>query len=276
VRPLRIMDARRVPQSHALTLSPSEPQLDQPIAHFLQPHRIAIAMMAAIAIGSCCSETRVQPTAAAHVRDDDTANRHSAFIAEASRRFHIPASWIRAVVGAESAAHLRAVSPKGAMGLMQIMPETWSGQRRRYHLGTDPYDAHDNIIAGAACLRELHDRYGAPGFFAAYNAGPARWENHLATGKPLPLETRAYLARLAPIASVNAMDDAVLLASSARSWTRASLFPAPATGSANDDQTTSDLQRLHSTNSRSARDWTNIATPSNGLFVVLMSARQSQ
>jgi len=70
---------------------------------------------------------------------------------------------------------------------------------QRYRLGAGPYDAHDNIIAGAAYLRELHDRYGAPAFLAAYNAGPARWEDHLATGRLLPMETQAYLARLAPV-----------------------------------------------------------------------------
>ena len=75
---------------------------------------------------------------------------------------------------AESFGDVRAMSPKGAMGLMQIMPETWAALRSRYGLGADPYDAHDNIMAGAAYLRELHDRYGTPGFLAAYNAGPAR------------------------------------------------------------------------------------------------------
>jgi soluble lytic murein transglycosylase-like protein len=76
------------------------------------------------------------------------------------------------------------------MGLMQIMPETWATLRLRYGLGADPFDPHDNILAGAAYLRELHDRYGSPGFLAAYNAGPARYEDHLATGQPLPAETR--------------------------------------------------------------------------------------
>ena len=72
------------------------------------------------------------------------------------------------------------------MGLMQIMPRTWAELRARYGLGADPYDPHDNILAGAAYIRELHDRYGAPGFLAAYNAGPGRYERHLATGRPLP------------------------------------------------------------------------------------------
>jgi len=80
-------------------------------------------------------------------------------------------------------------------------------------------------------LRELHDRYGVPGFLAAYNAGPARWEDHLATGRRLPMETQAYLARLAPLVGGNAPDDAVPLASIVRSWTAASLFVARSIGS---------------------------------------------
>jgi membrane-bound lytic murein transglycosylase B len=118
-------------------------------------------------------------------------------IEEASRRFAIPAHWIRAVMTVESAGDVRARSPKGAMGLMQIMPETWADLRMRYRLGSDPYDSRDNILAGAAYLHELHDRYGSPGFPAAYNAGPGRYEQYLA-GRTLPAETRAYVATLAP------------------------------------------------------------------------------
>jgi hypothetical protein len=81
---------------------------------------------------------------------------------------------------------------------MQIMPETWADLRLRYGLGNDPYDPRDNILAGAAYLRELHDRYGSPGFLAAYNAGPTHYEEHLA-GRPLPAETQAYLDNLAPV-----------------------------------------------------------------------------
>ncbi|CEF48551.1 unnamed protein product [uncultured bacterium] len=81
---------------------------------------------------------------------------------------------------------------------MQIMPETWAELRLWYGLGTDPYDARDNILAGTAYLRELHDQYGSPGFLAAYNAGPARYEENLA-GRPLPAETRSYLDKLAPV-----------------------------------------------------------------------------
>lgn len=55
----------------------------------------------------------------------------------------------------------------------------------------------DNIQAGTAYLRELHDRYGSPGFLAAYNARSGRYKEHLA-GRPLPTETQAYLAKLVP------------------------------------------------------------------------------
>jgi hypothetical protein len=96
---------------------------------------------------------------------------------------------------------VHARSPKGAMGLMQIMPATWAELRVRYNLGNDPYDPHDNILAGTAYLRELLDRYGSPGVFAAYNAGPSRYEEHLAGGS-LPDETRAYVAKLANLLAV--------------------------------------------------------------------------
>ncbi len=120
-------------------------------------------------------------------------------IAEASLRFGVPEEWIRAVIRVESAGRERAVSYAGAIGLMQVMPATYDVLRRRYGLGPDPFDARDNIMAGAAYLREMHDRYGRTGMLAAYNAGPGRWEEHLYRGRPLPLETVAYVARLAPM-----------------------------------------------------------------------------
>lgn len=123
-------------------------------------------------------------------------NPFAAFVDEASQRFAIPTNWIGSVINVESAGDLHARSPRGATGLMQIMPATWAELRERYNLGNDPYDPHDNILAGTAYLRELLDRYGSPGVFAAYNAGPSRYEDHLAGGS-LPGETRAYVAKLA-------------------------------------------------------------------------------
>ena len=129
-----------------------------------------------------------------------TAHPHAAFIAEASQRFGIPEHWIRAVLRVESAGDVRAISSAGAMGLMQVMPDTWAGLRRRHGLGRDPYDPRDNIFAGTAYLREMWNRYGnVAAMLAAYNAGPGRYDEHLTTGRVLPAETRAYIATLAPL-----------------------------------------------------------------------------
>ena len=124
-----------------------------------------------------------------------------ATIVEASRRFGVPIAWIERVMQAESGGQTTLggrpiVSRAGAMGLMQLMPGTWTEMRRVYQLGADPYDPHDNIIAGTAYLRAMYDRFGYPGLFAAYNAGPGRYADHLASGRPLPVETRAYLATI--------------------------------------------------------------------------------
>ncbi|WP_407114123.1 lytic transglycosylase domain-containing protein [Bradyrhizobium sp. LMG 9283] len=129
------------------------------------------------------------------------SNPFAAFVHEASNRFAIPINWIGSVISVESAGDVHAKSTKGAIGLMQIMPATWAELRERYDLGNDPYDPHDNILAGTAYLRELLDRYGSPGVFAAYNAGLSRYEEHLAGG-PLPDETRAYVASLANLLAI--------------------------------------------------------------------------
>lgn len=117
-------------------------------------------------------------------------------ITEAARRFGLPPHWIRAVMKQESGFNPRATSRAGAMGLMQVMPGTYAELRRRHGLGPDAYDPRDNILAGAAYLRELHDRFGLEGMLPAYNAGPRRYLQHRDEGRPLPLETRDYVARI--------------------------------------------------------------------------------
>jgi soluble lytic murein transglycosylase-like protein len=129
----------------------------------------------------------------------DEVDRWRPMIEEASTRFGIPTSWIERVMRSESRGltmlnghPIR--SRAGAMGLMQLMPATWTDMRARLGLGTNPDDPRDNILAGTFFLRLMYDRFGYPGLFAAYNAGPARYARHLATGRPLPGETVAYLA----------------------------------------------------------------------------------
>ncbi len=125
------------------------------------------------------------------------------YITEASTRFDVPEPWIRNVMRVESGGELYhgdelVTSWAGAMGLMQVMPETYDGLRYRYSLGDDAYDPHDNILAGTAYLREMYELYGVPGFLAAYNAGPKRVDDYLAGHRPLPDETRHYVAMIAP------------------------------------------------------------------------------
>ncbi|SNT09895.1 MULTISPECIES: lytic transglycosylase domain-containing protein [unclassified Azospirillum] len=117
-------------------------------------------------------------------------------VTAAAHRFDLPQDWIRAVIKAESGGDANAVSAKGALGLMQLMPDTWAEMRDRYSIQSDVLDPAANIMAGSAYLAEMRHRFGYPGLFAAYNAGPARYESHLRYGVPLPAETQAYLAKL--------------------------------------------------------------------------------
>ena len=125
------------------------------------------------------------------------------YVVEASQRFDVPQSWIRNVMHTESGGQLYingqlVTSPVGAMGLMQLMPETYQELEGEYGLGDDPYSPHDNIMAGAAYLREMYDLFGSPGFLAAYNAGPQRLNEYLTDGRPLPDETTHYVAMIQP------------------------------------------------------------------------------
>ena len=129
------------------------------------------------------------------------ADRWARHIADASVRFGVPEAWIRRVMRAESGGRTTLhgspiVSRAGAIGLMQLMPGTWRDMRALLGLGSDPQEPRDNIMAGTAYLRVMYDRFGYPGLFAAYNAGPARYAGHLATGRRLPAETVAYVAEV--------------------------------------------------------------------------------
>jgi hypothetical protein len=129
--------------------------------------------------------------------------RWDALITEASERFHVPKAWIRAVMARESGGRtmlgedMPIVSQAGAVGLMQMLPQTYGEMAAQYRLGGNPFAARDNIMAGAAYLRWLRQKYGYPAMFAAYNAGPGRLEDHLEKGVILPAETRAYIGGIA-------------------------------------------------------------------------------
>lgn len=196
------------------------------------------------------------------------------YIAEASRRFGVPITWIRAVMRAESAGESRAVSSAGAMGLMQIMPATWADVRARHGLGRDPYDPRDNILAGTAYLRELYDRYGSPGFLAAYNAGPGRYEASLG-GRPLPVETRSYVALLTPVIDGSGSTNPSALAAIDRSaWTRAPLFIAQSGRASATASVSAERLAGDTATTTAARDVSAIVPQSNGLFVARATSEE--
>ena len=135
-------------------------------------------------------------------------DRWAPFIKEASRRFGVAEDWIRAVMRMESGGRTLSDDKKpitsraGAMGLMQVMPDTYSDMRQQYGLGANPHDPRDNILAGTAYLSWLHEKYGYPKMFAAYNAGPGTLEAQLAGTRKLPGETRDYVRGIAEILGI--------------------------------------------------------------------------
>jgi soluble lytic murein transglycosylase-like protein len=146
--------------------------------------------------------TCAQTARADGVSHTEQLDRWQPEVLAAAQRFGIPPDWIYAVMRVESGGQTERngrpiTSPKGAMGLMQLMPATYAEMRSLYGLGGDPYAPADNILAGAAYLRLNLDRFGYPGLFAAYNAGPKRYLRSL-SGIALPPETRAYLTKIVP------------------------------------------------------------------------------
>jgi Transglycosylase SLT domain len=196
-------------------------------------------------------------------------------VRDASLRFGIPEQWIWAVMRVESAGRIDATSHAGAMGLMQVMPGTWANLTARHSLGSNAYDPRANIMAGAAYLRDMHDRYGSPGFLAAYNAGPGRYEQYLRGARGLPTETQNYVAKLAPMIGDTATNPVTFSTTAAApptqpprpSWTQASLF---AMRSPSTDDPDSVAQSATQSSPRVASP-----TPLNGLFAPV-SGRSSQ
>lgn len=193
------------------------------------PGTLRVLMLVVVAIAPFMCEvtgpTLLESSARAQtVARYKAVERFAQFIEKASGRFAVPARWIRTVMLAESGGDEHAISSRGAMGLMQLMPSTWVELSVRYGLGLDPFDPRDNISAGTAYLREMHDRFGSAGFLAAYHAGPARYEQHLATGQPLPPETTAYVAAVTPLLDDGQGEHAVFRIKRAIPWREAPLF----------------------------------------------------
>ena len=157
----------------------------QPEPTSADPSLIAVRLGA----GRAAGDIESPPQAASLAPFDDIIDTHAELNA-------LRPALVRAVVMAESAFDPSARSPKGAVGLMQLMPDT----ARQFGVA-NPFDPEDNIRAGTAYLRQLLDRYGNDEALAlaAYNAGPGAVDRH---GQSVPpyRETQHYVARVSAMA----------------------------------------------------------------------------
>ncbi len=188
-------------------------------------HRLVLrfALSCGVVVGAAPLPLTCTPAAAAV---QPARHPYAAPVAEAAQRFGIPELWIWRVMHAESRGKSGAVSHAGAMGLMQIMPGTWASLTARHRLGSNPFDPRANILAGAAYLRAMWDRYGDVRLMlAAYNAGPGRADAYASGRRGLPAETIAYVARIAPeLHASGSAAAAPLTPSPAPGWRGAGLF----------------------------------------------------
>ncbi|WP_235940552.1 lytic transglycosylase domain-containing protein [Bradyrhizobium hipponense] len=206
----------------------------------------------------------------------NSVDAYAAFITEASHRFAIPERWVHAVIQVESDWNARATSPKGALGLMQIMPQTWVDLSARYDLGVDPFDVRDNITAGTAYLRQMLDRFGTEGFLAAYNAGPKRYEEHLAAGRPLPEETQAYVAQVASLIGLEQRVRVTAVARHIVAWQQAPIFVQRPGSSSAGRKSASDVHSMEAPNDTPTAAQSALAPHPTGVFVQRLNEAQSR
>jgi soluble lytic murein transglycosylase-like protein len=135
------------------------------------------------------SEPPAPPAAVPAVGWRVRASTYTGLIEEAAHRADVNPALLRAMVAVESAFNPLAVSPKGAQGLMQLLPATL----RRYRVNR-PFDPGENLRGGASYIKDLLKRYGndLELALAAYNAGEDAVDRHGKTIPPFP-ETRAYV-----------------------------------------------------------------------------------
>lgn len=148
---------------------------------------------------------------------------YTAHVAAASKRFDLPADLISAVIGVESGGDAKAVSNKGAQGVMQIMPATWHEVEGWFAaagtpLGTDAFEPKDNILAGTAYLKAQIDRFGLTNGIAAYNAGPKRVDAWISSGTALPTETKSYVAKVSARMGANDHAPVVIASVNIPAW----------------------------------------------------------
>jgi soluble lytic murein transglycosylase-like protein len=141
-------------------------------------------------------EAPAPPPAPAEQQTSPLEGPYAEIIARAAEAHGVNPMLVRALIQVESGYRPRARSPKGAMGLMQLMPST----ARAYKVG-NPFEPKANIEAGIKHLKSLIDRFrGVELALAAYNAGPGAVEKF--KGVPPYRETRSYVSRILALAGL--------------------------------------------------------------------------
>lgn len=237
---------------------------------------IGFALRCAVACTAALGAFAVPPACAATASAANSpAHPYAAPVAEAAQRFGIPELWIWRVMHAESRGNRGAVSHAGAMGLMQIMPATWTMLSARHGLGNDPFNVRANILAGAAYLRAMWDRYrDVRLMLAAYNAGPGRADAFAAGRRGLPAETTAYVRRIAP--ELGASDPTSFVSApvpAVPSWRDAPLFAAQPPVSDRGESRTGSLPTMRDEAVRLPMP-TTPKSPPNPLFILLSGAAE--
>ena len=118
------------------------------------------------------------------------ANDYLAFLDQKADQYGIPRDYARAVMKQESGGNPNAISPAGAIGLMQLMPGT------ARELRVNPSDPYQNIDGGLRYLAQNAEKYGLTGALAAYNGGPGRWEKSGGDLSLMPAETQNYVKKI--------------------------------------------------------------------------------
>lgn len=225
---------------------------------------IALAIGAAMIAGPALADPGPDASSRA------AASPYGPYVSEAAARFELSEGLILAVMRTESGGNPRAISPAGAMGLMQIMPATWPGLSAQHRLGADPFDIRANILAGAAYLRAMLDRYGDPGIaLAAYNAGPRRVDDWRAGTQSLPAETVAYVARIARAGRMASLALPARDAIMPRDWRGAALFAPRADRASDGAPLASDAQVSGSAPTPSSVSHPSLSPHFNPLFAPL-------
>jgi soluble lytic murein transglycosylase-like protein len=156
-----------------------------------QDTHLALAPLVAADPGAAPAATLPIAKPALNIKNSNPAISLNEMVNQASDQTQIDADLISSVIRAESGFNTRAVSPKGARGLMQLMPQTAN------QLGVpNAFDPQANVDGGTRYLRWLldHYNYDLPKALAAYNAGPHRVDKY--HGVPPYYETQAYVARI--------------------------------------------------------------------------------